>query len=284
MARDPDALKLIIKWAGTGQRSDPEDQSLSRTTGWPASYSPPGDDFPEREVFNQLLSEISALAKEVNERGGILEYSAELAYVVYARVMGSDGLIYKSKVAVTALNTVDPVTDTAENVWEIDSPDIPAASTSQAGTVRAATLTEVGTGVADDGDVAFVTPQGFRSAGDGRYALRGDVPDAPGSASTTVIGTVRFATNGEIDSGASGLVIDPAGVRRLGDSRYVRTGADGQATESKRGTAEFANSLESLAGTSGYKDVVCVAGKRGVRSHQFSHVHGHAGRSPSFHH
>ena len=246
MARDLDALKLIVKWARTGDRSDPEDVSLVRSIGWPASFSPPGDDHPQREVFNQMFAELSALAKEINERGGILEYASELFYVQYARVMGSNGKIYRAKVSVTTSNTVDPVTDTSQSVWVEDVPAISDSSDTAKGLAQRATEAEVRAGADDE---KFVSSATMRAAGDDRWAFAADVPDAPGSASQTSAGTVRFATNAEVDNGSSDVVVSPAGSRRLGDGRYVRSSVDGAATETKRGSVLLATSLEARNGT-----------------------------------
>ena len=112
MARDSDAL-LIRKWSESGDTSTPESQSITRSIGWGASYSQAGGDLPEREVFNQLLKELTALAVEINERG-ILDWSSSLTYTHPAIVFGSNSTIYLS---VQNSTNVDPTTDADRSHW-----------------------------------------------------------------------------------------------------------------------------------------------------------------------
>ena len=68
MVRDSDALK-IQKWAANGDVQTPEGRGLDRAIGWPADYSQPGGRTPSREVFNQIIRELSSLGVELNTRG-----------------------------------------------------------------------------------------------------------------------------------------------------------------------------------------------------------------------
>lgn len=116
--RDPDALK-IRKWADTGDRTDPDDATLSpaldRAIGWPQSFSDPEGDTPRREVFNQLLAEVTAALHEVLVHGGMLPYDDRIAYQHPAFVIGTDTRIYRSKQNSTGQN---PVTDATRTYWE----------------------------------------------------------------------------------------------------------------------------------------------------------------------
>ena len=121
MPRDDDAV-LIRKWASMGDVATPESQGLKRSVGWPASYSPPGDDAPQREVFNQKDREVTGMLQEINERG-ILVWDARLDYVQHARVMGSDGEVYRAVVAngPAVGNTENPVERSGDDIWIRDS-------------------------------------------------------------------------------------------------------------------------------------------------------------------
>ena len=126
MPRDDDAI-LIRKWAAAGDVATPESQGLDRAVGWPASYSPPGDNAPQREVFNQFWREVTAMLAEINETGCGLEWDARIDYRQHARVMGSDGEIYRAVVAngPTEGNATNPVGRTTDAVWTEPSSAIP---------------------------------------------------------------------------------------------------------------------------------------------------------------
>ena len=121
MPRDADAL-LIRKWAATGDVATPESQGLDRSVGWPVSYSQAGGDTPEREVFNQLDREMTALAVELNTHG-LLEWDDEITYDHPALVMGTDASVYVS--VQDSLNR-NPTTDTSNTYWALLSalPDL----------------------------------------------------------------------------------------------------------------------------------------------------------------
>ena len=64
MPRDSESLK-IKPWASRGDRVDPESSSLdpvlTREIGWPESFSSDGGDTPRRQVFNQILREMTGM-------------------------------------------------------------------------------------------------------------------------------------------------------------------------------------------------------------------------------
>ena len=116
--RDAESLK-IVEWADSGDRIDPDDANLTpaldRDDGWPSSFSDPQGDTPRRQVFNQILREITGMLVEINTRGGMLPWDSRISYVHPAFVFGSDERMYRSQQDSTNEN---PVTDTAETYWE----------------------------------------------------------------------------------------------------------------------------------------------------------------------
>ena len=117
MPRDAESLK-IQKWADTGDRTDPDASSLTpplvRVTGWPASFSRVGGNAPRRRVFNQLFRELSGMAVELNEHGGLLEWDTNVSYIHPAFVCGSDNDLYAS---VQDSTGIDPTTDSDDSHW-----------------------------------------------------------------------------------------------------------------------------------------------------------------------
>ena len=114
--RDSDALQLAeasAKWGATGDVASPESVGITRTEGYGPTYSQPGGDLPEREVFNQILRELTALAVELNQHG-ILPWDGSIPYIHPAMVWGSNDLLYAS---VRNSTGVDPTTDTTEADW-----------------------------------------------------------------------------------------------------------------------------------------------------------------------
>jgi len=111
MARDSDSL-LITKWAVSGDTETPESAGLDRDEGWPVAYSQPGGNNPEREVFNELYKEHSAMLVELNKGGGFLEWdSTTIDYEIGASVKGSDdNLYFATAVSGPATATKDPTT------------------------------------------------------------------------------------------------------------------------------------------------------------------------------
>ena len=134
MGIDAEAKK-IKKWADTGDRTDPDDSSLtptlSRATGWPSSFSASAGDTPRRRVMNQVLRELTGLGVEVMSRG-VLEWDADIDYAQYA-VVQQTGTLRRATVATGpgTSNATDP--DAAGQViWEgisgeTSNPSAPAA-------------------------------------------------------------------------------------------------------------------------------------------------------------
>ncbi len=169
MARDADALK-IEKWAAAGDVQDPEERGLDRSVGWPADYSQPGGRQPSREVFNQLLRELSALGVEVNVHGAFLEWDSSISYIHPAVVTGSDTKLYLS---VGSSQGVDPTTDSSESHWKLLTASVANSSATQSGIVELATDAEVGVGT--DATRA-ITPAGLASQGYRRVTVSNSAP------------------------------------------------------------------------------------------------------------
>ena len=139
MALDAEILK-IQKWGETGDRTDPDDASLtpalSRSVGWPASFSNTDGDTPRRAVMNQLFREITGLAADVRDQG-VLEWDADVDYLQYA-VVQAGGDLYSASVATgpSTSNATDP-TASGQTVWntitgETSNPSAPNAPTATA--------------------------------------------------------------------------------------------------------------------------------------------------------
>ena len=102
MARDVDAKRATVKWAGTATVSSSGDVLFpgtaaeqvtgtpDRETGWGGAYSEAGTPLPTRQVFNALFRELYAVAVEINQHG-ILEWDSELNYEHPAFVAVRDG-------------------------------------------------------------------------------------------------------------------------------------------------------------------------------------------------
>ena len=93
MAWSVDALRILIPWAKTGDRSTPETVGYTREKGWQAEYSTPlasGGKAPEREVMNQRLYELDSAVAEVMVRG-VGEYNASIDYETGSIVNYNDG-------------------------------------------------------------------------------------------------------------------------------------------------------------------------------------------------
>ena len=150
MPRDADAL-LIRKWAESGDVATPESQGLARATGWPVSYSQAGGDTPEREVFNQMFREITAMLAELNTHG-VLEWDDAINYDHPALVTGSDDLVYIS--VQDSLNQ-DPTTDTGDTYWALLLSGL-AASVITSGTFAVARIPDLGANKITSGAFAAV--------------------------------------------------------------------------------------------------------------------------------
>ena len=131
-------IKKIRKWAENGDRIDPTDPSLtpvlSRELGWPASFST--TDTPRREVFNQLMREVTGgLYDLIHE--GILEWDREIDYRVNA-ITKRNATLHRATVATgpASGNATDPATP-GQAVWVavgggIEVPAAPNAPTATA--------------------------------------------------------------------------------------------------------------------------------------------------------
>lgn len=144
MALPEEVKKVLGGWAGTGDRTDPDDATLSptltRATGWPASFSATDGDTPRRRVMNQLFHELFALARYVLQRG-VVEYDDEVDYPVNAVVQASDGNLYKADTANGPSSTVDDPVSGSEwsrvnTARSTTAPAAPNAPTATAGNGR----------------------------------------------------------------------------------------------------------------------------------------------------
>ena len=218
MPRDTDGKKVTTKWGSTGDRSSPESQNMTRAAGWTAAFAPGGGLYPFRRVFNQLWAEITGMLAEINQRG-ILEWDADLEYVEHARVMGSDGNLYRAVVATGpgSSNAVDPVGRSDDLVWKADqTASPPNATTTTRGLNILATNAESINGTDNN---KSVTPAGSRAHGDDRYARGG----ATGAATKTARGILELATKTEnIEGMDDERATTSATNRAAGDERYLR--------------------------------------------------------------
>ena len=119
---DEQAKKILTgRWADTGDRTDPDDATLSpvlsRTTGWPAEFSATDGDTPRRRVFNQRFRELDGVAFDVM-RYGVLPYDADIDYPQNA-VTNESGNLYRALVdnGPASANATDP-TASGQTVWE----------------------------------------------------------------------------------------------------------------------------------------------------------------------
>ena len=116
---DTEALK-IRKWAETGDRTDPDDPTLTpalnRATGWPSEWSATDGEKLRRQVMNQLMRELTGAARELMERG-ILEWDTAIDYPADAFVQ-SGSQVWRATVATgpATSNATDPQT-AAQTIW-----------------------------------------------------------------------------------------------------------------------------------------------------------------------
>ena len=116
---DTEAKNLLAGlWADTGDRTDPEDLGLTRTTGWPVAYEQLGSGAePERALFNQRFRELDgAFADEM--RYGIGPWDADIDYHQHARATDSAGRKMIATVATgpRSGNATDPAV-AGQTVW-----------------------------------------------------------------------------------------------------------------------------------------------------------------------
>ena len=126
-------VRKIRKWADTGDRTDPDDTSLTpaltRADGWPQSFSDDPGNTPRRRVLNQLLREITGIAVEDRDYGGgPFPYDPLIDYRRYARC--AIGVVeYVALVANGPVlgNATDPST-VGQAVWQVSSGEVGAPS------------------------------------------------------------------------------------------------------------------------------------------------------------
>ena len=137
--------KKLAKWADSGDRTDPDDTSLTpvldRDTGWPSSFSATDGDTPRRAVFNQMFREITGLAVDTI-RQGILAWDTEVNYLQNAIVVGSDSVLYRATADTgpDTSNATDPA-GSGQTVWATitgtqtvpSAPDAPTGTTPSTG-------------------------------------------------------------------------------------------------------------------------------------------------------
>ena len=291
MARDIDSIE-IEKWAASGDRIKPDSASLnprvSRSTGWPASFSESGGDVPRREVFNQLFAEITGMLSEINQQG-ILEYDSRLDYQIHAHVIGTDGRLFRARRAngPGSSNAAAPPTgSTTQNTnWKLLLSDIsipsataptPDANTSRKGKVELATVSEATTGT---DTTRAVTPAGVKAADDALdtaikawvnaqgFTGATAVPDA----STTTKGKVELATPDEATTGTDSVrAVTPVGLQAAVDAldTAIKAWVNMQgftggtttpdATTSRKGKVELATPGEATTGTDAVRAVTPV--------------------------
>ena len=131
---DTQAKKILTgRWADSGDRTDPDDTSLSpalvRTDGWPPSFS--SSETPRRAVINQRFRELDGIAFDTMTMG-ILPWDGDIDYVAGA-VVNELGVLYSADVATgpATSNATDPATS-GQAVWsrvsgEVSAPSAPSA-------------------------------------------------------------------------------------------------------------------------------------------------------------
>ena len=152
-------IKSIAKWAETGDTATPESAGIDRAVGWGAAYSQArtaGGRSPERNVFNRLFYELTAMAVALRDHGGALEWDSQVNYEHPAAVFGSDGNLYLS---LSSSSNIDPTATGGSAKWARVNP--PNASTTLRGIVELATSSET---IAGTDTVRAVTPAGLAAA------------------------------------------------------------------------------------------------------------------------
>ena len=87
---DTQAKKVLSGlWADDGDRTNPDDSSLSpaldRSAGWPAEFSQADGETVRRRVINQLFREVDGAVVDILRYGGTLPYDEDIDYLQYAR-------------------------------------------------------------------------------------------------------------------------------------------------------------------------------------------------------
>ena len=208
MPRDADSLR-IRKWAADGNVTTPEDAGLDRSLGWTSDYSQPGGSLPQREVFNQLEREITALGEEVNKHGAGLPWDASIAYEHPALVTGSDGDFYMSLEDNT---NVDPTTDGDTSHWE---KVMGGSAQVTAATVPTGTILDFGGGTAPDGYLECNGAAVSRATYATLFAAIGIVWGSGDGSTTFNVPDLRGRVTAGIDGSAGRM---PDGLDALGET------------------------------------------------------------------
>ena len=119
---DTEAKKILTGlWADSGDRTDPDDTSLTpsldRDDGWTSSFSASNGETPRRKVVNQRFRELDGAASDAMRYGGVYPYDAEINYFQHARC--SVGAVeYRATVAngPATSNATNPTTS-SQTVW-----------------------------------------------------------------------------------------------------------------------------------------------------------------------
>ena len=112
--------KKIEKWADVGDRTDPDDASLNptltRATGWPATFSATDGETIRRRVTNQLFRELTGMAVDTRDEG-VLGWDAEIDYLQNA-ITKVGAALYSASVATGpgTSNATNPTT-AGQTVW-----------------------------------------------------------------------------------------------------------------------------------------------------------------------
>ena len=112
-----DEAKKIEPWAERGDRTDPEDVGIDRDLGWDSRYEQIGSGFePERDVFNQLMHEISVGLIYLLQTG-VPTWDADLDYPAGAFVASARGLhVALEPTGPATSNATDPTAE-GQTVW-----------------------------------------------------------------------------------------------------------------------------------------------------------------------
>ena len=179
-----------IPWAGGSGANlttlaNADGGALTVSNGLPTTFDV--DRYIESGIFNRIVNLLWDTAMDV-ARNGILEWHTDQPYVQYARVIGSDGVIYKAQQANTGN---DPTTDTSNTFWISET--------------AIATNLEVQTGTDTS---KSVTPSGLLS-------LFGSSVNDRWKGTESEFGLARLATSNQVDAATSSeRVVTPASLRR----------------------------------------------------------------------
>ena len=242
----------------------PGEPALVFEDGYEETYSEGDGAKPTRAQHNYLFRIGTAVADLANRLGLSQPWRATQAYDANAFVRGSDGKYYA---AVQASTGVDPTTDSDSSHWLIVNPDVvatPSATTSQAGTVRLATDSEVTSSSATDVVASLanivsiinrlIPGSRLLPPNDGATDtfLAGDktfrtLPTAA-AATEAVAGVLRLATSAEASNASDvDAAMPPDLVRSVADARALLRAPD--ATNARKGIIEIADDTEATAGT-----------------------------------